>query len=644
MDDWKELKKISKSLYSKLEYKQAAEKYVTVLHSLVENNFSECDNDDSSDNHSLGLKTEAAKICSNISFMYFKAWELDGSENSICCALEYAQKAIKFDPTWLKGYLWLSRAYYTRNETDNAIDAMLKFMSYAKEKDIELAKPYLKEMKFYTNDKVIQSSPSWNLLRFPDNVYVIDSDGAGHFTSLYQLIAQYGNSIAKASILVRPGVYVGTYLLENSEIDIVGDCNVELDPVFNAITEDPPVVFRNVKSPISREVAAISQFKQFGNKAVHTNTFSFNKSEIHMQRITVEELITDHPVHAVGSKDTNVNISQCSVKSNFSASISTGDNCILRINASIFNDVFGAVRVAGKNTTASLKNCIINDTVRIGVEARDNAKLVELDSCQISNTKRQGLVVYNGAKRAKVTKCHFELNNIEKSVYEGAIQLRDCKAKIADTAIEKQKEKGGIVIENGSGNFLNLTIMNCFTGILVQAGVSIKECSVSHCEHGIMIREVISDSVVLESNLITKCVSEVLRLPKSPWPIVKGKSKPRIKEVDLNDIMLGSFCKAQKKARSKNASKGLNIGPVGDVLGINEKECNPFATPTSNLTCEHCGLSEAQVDGKLKKCGRCKIAVYCSKSCQGKSWKTHKQMCEFYRRVDQAYKDEQDKK
>ena len=105
MDDWKELKKIAKSLYSNLEYKQAAEKCVIVLHSLVENSFSECDNDDSSDNYSLGLKTEASKICSNISFMYFKVWELDGRENSICCTLEYAQKAIKFDPTWLKGYL-----------------------------------------------------------------------------------------------------------------------------------------------------------------------------------------------------------------------------------------------------------------------------------------------------------------------------------------------------------------------------------------------------------------------------------------------------------------------------------------------------------------------------------------------------------
>ena len=331
MDDWKELTKIAKSLHSNLEYQRAAEQYVTTLQSLVESNFSECDNNNPCDDHSLGLKIEAAKICSNISLMYFKVWETDGSENSLCYSIEYAEKATKFDSTWPKGYLLLSRAYYSRNENDNAIDAMLKYMSYAKGKDIKLAKAHLKELKFYTVDKVIQSSPSWNLLRFPDNVYVIDSDGAGHFTSLDQLIAKHGNSIAKASILVRPGVYIGTYSLENSEIDIVGDCNVEFDPFSNVITKDPSVVFKNVKSPIFQVEAAHSLVKQFGDLPMQPNTFSFNKSEIHMNRVTVEELIIAHPIQAVRSKDTNVNINQCSIKSKCSASISTEGNCILSI-------------------------------------------------------------------------------------------------------------------------------------------------------------------------------------------------------------------------------------------------------------------------------------------------------------------------
>ena len=92
--------------------------------------------------------------------MYFKVWETDNSEDSICHSVEYAKKATHYDPTWLKGYLRLSKAYYRQNKNDGAIDVMMKFMSYAKEKDIKLAKPFLKELKFYTINKVIQSSPS----------------------------------------------------------------------------------------------------------------------------------------------------------------------------------------------------------------------------------------------------------------------------------------------------------------------------------------------------------------------------------------------------------------------------------------------------------------------------------------------------
>ena len=633
-DDWKELKKIADNLFKNLEYKQAAEKYVTALQNLVKNN-SEFKNEDPHDDHLLVLKTEAAKICSNISFMYFKVWETDHSENSICYSVEYAKKATHYDPTWLKGYLRLSKSYYNRDENDNAIDVMLKFMSYAKEKDIKLAKPYLRDLKFYTIDKVIQSSPSWNLLNFPGNVYVIDPDGAGHFTSLDQLIAKCGNSISEASILLRPGIYIGTYSLENSKIDIVGDCSVVLDPAFNAIKEDPPVIFKNVAFPMPTHKTYGKP--SFGN-LFQLPTFLFYESEIQMKRVTVEDLITIQPIHAVAGADSNIDINQCSLRSMCSASVSTGENSKLSINASIFVDVFGAVIVAGKNTTASLKDCIIDNTVGIGVEVRDNAKSIKLDSCKISNTKRQGLVVCNSAKRAKVIKCLFEVNNIESTINEGAIQLKNCRAKIEDTVIKKQKA-AGIVVENGSGKFLNLTIMNCFTAILVQTGVLIKECNISCCITGISICEVISDPVVLEFNSITKCLNEVVRHRKSPLSIVESKSNHQILEFNPSDAMERSFIKDIRKSRKKNASKRFNIGQSGNLLGVNEKKSNLLVSQTPDLPCECCGYIEAQIGHKLKVCARCKIAVYCSKSCQEKAWKTHKQMCESYKTADRGYKE-----
>ena len=374
-----------------------------------------------------------------------------------------------------------------------------------------------------------------------------------------------------------------------------------------------------------------------GVVCLQLHTFLFVQSEIQMKRVTVEERLMVHSIHAVFSKFSNIDIKQCSIRSRCSASVATGDNVHLTVDASIFVDVYSAVIVAGKNTYGSLKSCVINKTVGSGVEVRNNANLVTLDSCKISNTKQQGLMVYNGAKRVKITGCLFETNNIEKTVNQGAIQLNSCKAKIEGTVIKNQNA-GGIVIEGGNGEFFKLTFTNCFIAILVQAGVLIKECDISHCVAGINICEVISDPVVLESNSITKCLSEVVRLATSPWPVVKGQVKPQILEIDRDDAITGCHFKSKRKARAKTASRGINIGPVGDVLGINEKH-SLFEKNASKLGCRCCGYSNPQIDGKLKTCGNCKMEVYCSKSCQKRDWKYHKPMCEFYKRVDRAYKE-----
>ena len=567
--------------------------------------------------------------------MYFKLWETNKSQDLIGLSVKYAKKAIEFDPAWFKGYLRLSKAYYSRKENGNAIETMMKCMSFAKDKDVELVKPHLKELKFYTHEKVIQSSPSWSLLNFPDNVYVIDPDGAGHFTNLYELAVKYKNSVTKASILVRPGVYIGTHFFYDSNIDIVGECNIEIDPNHGAVTRDPPAIFRNIGSSISGQKCCIYEGES-GVPILETRTFSLKRSEVRMKRLTVEECVILHGIPAVYGVSSNIDIDQCSVRSKCSVSVATGHGVKLTVTASIFVDVYGAVMVAGRNTSGTLKNCLINSAVGIGVEVRDQAKSVKLDSCTITNTKQQGLVVYNDAKKANVLGCVFEANNIEKTINEGAIQLKSCMVKIQDTVIKNQKGSG-IVIEDGNGEFFKLTVDKCFSGILVQAGVLIKECSISGCKFGINICEIISDPVVLESNAITECFYDVGRHPKSPIPLVTGQVNHRIEEIYMNDVMVGRNLKHRRKPRSKKYPKGLNIGPLGDVLGTNEKQEDPFLTATSRLSCRHCGYTEAQVFRKLKKCGKCKMAVYCSESCQKKAWKTHKPMCESNRRANSAY-------
>ncbi|KAI0781361.1 hypothetical protein BD413DRAFT_608519 [Trametes elegans] len=55
------------------------------------------------------------------------------------------------------------------------------------------------------------------------------------------------------------------------------------------------------------------------------------------------------------------------------------------------------------------------------------------------------------------------------------------------------------------------------------------------------------------------------------------------------------------------------------------------ANSTAHLSeatqCSHCGQWEYYLRRKLKKCGGCAVAKYCSKECQKSAWPTHKEFC-----------------
>ena len=98
MDDWKELKKIAEDLYKSREFEQAAQKYIKALENLMDSNSSRAKKDNSERDNLFKFKTEAAKIYSNISLMYFNLWETNKSQDSIGVSVKYAKKAIEFDP------------------------------------------------------------------------------------------------------------------------------------------------------------------------------------------------------------------------------------------------------------------------------------------------------------------------------------------------------------------------------------------------------------------------------------------------------------------------------------------------------------------------------------------------------------------
>jgi len=57
-----------------------------------------------------------------------------------------------------------------------------------------------------------------------------------------------------------------------------------------------------------------------------------------------------------------------------------------------------------------------------------------------------------------------------------------------------------------------------------------------------------------------------------------------------------------------------------------------FETTLVVPNCEHCDLPETF--SALKKCGRCLLTRYCSRSCQKDDWQTHKQNCVLHEEVD----------
>ena len=86
-------------------------------------------------------------------------------------------------------------------------------------------------------------------------------------------------------------------------------------------------------------------------------------------------------------------INQCFVSSMCITSVTAADNWKLRINTSIFIDVYCSEIVSGKTATGNMKNCIIKNKVATGVYVRSDVKLVKLDFFKISNIKRENWVV-----------------------------------------------------------------------------------------------------------------------------------------------------------------------------------------------------------------------------------------------------------
>jgi len=623
------LKEEGEKFFKLKEYQKACDHYKDALTNIFESKFYESE---------LKLKVEAAKISSNISLMYYKLSKEQNDDSFLHESKIYAKKTIRYNPKWVKGYLRLADVCKQCKDVDDILNAITAYL--LNNKDDVLNDDFislLNNVNYYTHKSINELSPSWHLVKYKDNVFVVDCLGAGHFKDFEEFLKYHGTSVQRISVLVRPGVYIGTYELTNAIIDIVGDCNIEINPITKAVDKDPTVIFTNTRKPMTfqtwthyRNVNDVIQNKPLSrivNSIIDASddTFHFIDCKVSLKRISVYEQILHHPINAISCENTVIKLVECSFLSKCSTSLILYKNS--ELNCQSCRSVGGLSGVmTGKNTYAKLTDCFISETTGTGIEAKVETKMIILKHCTITKCKRQGLVVFNGAKCAKLVDCRFEENCSELSTNVGSMQFKNSRVLVKNTTVENQN-CCGIVIEDGSGKFDNVIIKNCDTGIGVQANVEIVNCSIMNCSNsGIILYNFIKGGVVLENNTI-KCSVEIGRFDTSVMPIFKGEKKHSIKTISHE-----TFYNSVKTTRSRKAAKGFNIGPVGDVLGINDT-ADRSIHPAS--ACGYCGYTNFQykTDEKtLKACGECKMAFYCSPECQQKAWKTHKPFCEMDRK------------
>ena len=614
MVSWMNAKKEAELAYKAFQFSSASEKYEEALAILKSTN----------NDRNIKISLEAAKILSNASLMNLKLYETSDHHVDNHLILQKAEnlaiQSIKHDHSWSKSHLRLSQIYFhDKSESGEfkALSSMMNFMELSTEADTktEVIISHLSKLCYFTHKCVMKKSPSWHMVKFPNNVFSIDANGAGHFKSLNAVIAALKTGFGLQckdgiSVLVRPGIYYGIHYIFAFTIDIVGDCNTELDNESGAILTEPSVVFQNVaKSQLSVHPE---------HDLLRSCTFYvICDCKIWFSRVSVREIIMLHPINCIYVVDSELNMNQCSVNSICSASICNKDsNIVLKSCRSVGS--YGFLLSGGAASVNKLENCYVRETNGMAIEIRADSRLIELLNSTIVKCCGQGLSVGSGSKKAVVKGCVFEGNCSKSSnLYNGAIQLKCCENVFISNTEFKEHKSVAIVIEGGFGIFENIKVSKCVNGFLVQAPVNISSCSISECLIGVSICEHIAGDVIFTNNNIEKCIQGIAKLNGSPDPIFRGSKQHRISVLNLHNATYVHL-KEKLHQRRKGRKENQDFGPVGDVLGNNAGK---------KINCGYCTLSEGLLGRKFLTCSGCKVEVYCSQKCQQKDWDYHEPFC-----------------
>ena len=583
---------------------------------------------------------ELAKIYSNVSLMNRLLYDESGDRRYVEPAIDAALKSIQKDVQWSKGYFRLSQATLYRvgsEDVSEIIASMIEFMRLAtdKEKQSPAVLEHLKELNYYRHRMVLEQSPSWHLLRFPENVRYVDQNGAGHFESLSECLESLqgdndyergesvvsegvsrllvsaagflksslafygfqGGSVSKGvSILVGPGTYTGVLAACNMTLDIVGDCNVDVEDKTGFLKADPVVILQNVKECFKSKLPDFS------------HTLTLFECDSLISRLSIFENATSSLTHTMAIMKGKALVDQCSVRSVDSSSIIVDKASASVTSCRSFNSG-SFLTTGGEQTFVKVDKCYVSESNDPAIQHSRKAKILKILKSKFVGCKKAVICTASGAKKIIIKGCLFMDNCGEHTREEGSIYLRDIQAVVHNTTFDNNKGSG-IMIEGGRGEFHGVVIRNSYCGFVLHTPVTISSCTIQGCMIGLNMDGILGGNIVLKDNQVIDCVHEIARYDESLEPVFLGDCRHDISTLNVDMLVAAEAKKRKRERKEKSLPKA----------------------------CAFCGLSEKVKGHKFLVCGGCKSVSYCSMECQKEDWKIHKVICSTGKKMMDSYK------
>jgi len=588
---------------------------------------------------------EMAKLFTNCSTTYFKISELLPEKRpSIEKSLLMAQKAVALNPKWWKGHFCAARCHMLLDKKDEALAHMKKVLEIhgEAEKDPAIAE-ILRGLDFFANRSTAQTdllknNKVANLVRFKDNLFLIDAGGKGHFRNVPEALEKHNN---KVSFIVMPGVYnldEGFKLQGALDVDIIG-CpgeaeddviilesnatgNANMIFVAKATLTMTNIEFRLTSSKAGGNAIRVRQAGKVALSNCKASTWSQNRPAILVMNgsLIAEKLVITQALNTGVAVMTGgfVKLRQCEVR-----------------NAKIYG-----VWLSGDEAFLDAQECVFSNCGQ-AIASTSNSKGFKAEKCKVVNQA--------------LTRLKHKCSGV--SLDCGSATLNQCDFLAA----------GAYALIARSNSTVEVNQCNIETCQVVGVGLSggatatLTGNKIKRCEAGIAIQQNLGAKVVLDRNVIQECVDKIRAAPEDEHPKIEGpQHKIVVRAMNFDDetrkktttaaaaaakktappppptdvaggqVSSASTPDVRPKQQIPDAQKQKVVEEVKNVLNQTKPVDDYFGGGSANnreRRCANCQKKEDEKENKFKFCSSCRMACYCTPQCQKMGWKAHKKVC-----------------